>query len=105
MIGAEDVKHALRGVEAGYLVALRRQAGGEHTGPTADVEYPRVAGRGAFLGHERHPFGEVVLDDVRGQRLVVFGGDPVEVLLAHRAGIVSAAAASRTADIASAAAG
>ena len=32
-------------------------------------------------------------------------GDPVEVLLAHRAGIVSAPAASSTADIASAAAG
>ena len=93
------------GLEERTIDRITGQAPGEHTGPAADVEHPRVLGPGTLRGHERDPLGEVVRDDVLGQRLVVFGGDPVEVLFAHSGGIVSAPAVSSTADIASAAAG
>jgi hypothetical protein len=80
-LAREHVEHPLGGIDAGHLEAAARQPLGEDPGPAADVE---PAARRAALGDEGDPLVEIVLDDVRGERLVVLVGDQVEVALTHR---------------------
>ena len=83
MLGSHHVEHALGGIEPGHLEAAGDEAGGQDPGPAADVEADAPPLAGAVRGDEVDPLAQVVLDDVRRQRLVVLAGDPVEGLLAH----------------------
>ena len=76
----EHVEHPRRRVDAGDLVPCRLQASSEHAGPAADIE---DGATGAMGLHERRPLAEVVLDNVRGERLVVLRRDLVKVRRAH----------------------
>ena len=73
---AQDLQHPLGRVDPGHGVAGGRQARCEHAGPAADVERPPAA---TARDRVAHPLAQVVLDDVRGQRLVVAPGDRVKV--------------------------
>lgn len=62
--GAEDLEHAVRGIDARHVVAHVREPGRQSACATAYVQ-PRAAR--AVLGHEGGPLGEVVLDYVSWQ--------------------------------------
>ena len=74
--GLEDLEHPRRGIDSDHLVSGAGEPLGEHPGPAADVEAlaPRAVG-----DHERRPLLQVVLGDVRGNRLVIDGRDRVKV--------------------------
>ena len=77
---AQHVEHALGGVDAGHVVPGVGEPGRERAGAAAHVE---PAPAGAVGEHEGDALAQVVLDHVRGERLVVRRRDRVKVGAAH----------------------